>query len=247
MTPSPTRYAAKKDKQTALEDLFKLIPEFEFAARNGDIEVALRLANMYCYSGLGFENSKPMAWAWMLWANEKAFNEIGFDAIDAYADMSRVISQPDKDLGFELYNKIQLPADRLNLYGMKELDRWRMACMPGAQIFPSAKIQAGTRREIIDVGCEGGGCTLYGTEKDNGEWEFYTNNSDWTPTLIDEDAIDCNSPAVNSWEKAVELLDEDCPSWRRLIPIKIDPDFRERIWGIYIEQYIAEKIAREEE
>jgi hypothetical protein len=74
---------------------------------------------------------------------------------------------------------------------------------------------------ILQLGAEGGSITLYGMETERG-WLFSRNVSDWT-------RIQHKSPVVDSWDAAVDLLDQY--PWQRLSPLMIHPEFSERIWS----------------
>ena len=80
---------------------------------------------------------------------------------------------------------------------------------------------------IIKIGAEGGSITLYGFRAQRG-WLFSRKVIDWTPELVDEEHIRRKSAIVDSWEAALELLDQY--PWCRLYPISIHPDFRQKIW-----------------
>jgi hypothetical protein len=80
---------------------------------------------------------------------------------------------------------------------------------------------------IIEIGAEGGSLALRGIQNGRG-WAFSMEITDWTPALIDEDWIQHHSVAVDSWEAALSLLDQY--RWSRLRPIRIHPEFRQRVW-----------------
>jgi hypothetical protein len=80
---------------------------------------------------------------------------------------------------------------------------------------------------IIELRAEGGCVVIYGFRTEQG-WSFIREVTDWTSELIDEDRIHNKSAVVDSWEAALELLDQY--PWPKLFPVSIHPDFRERIW-----------------
>ena|SRR5438132_2539279 len=80
---------------------------------------------------------------------------------------------------------------------------------------------------ILQLGAEGGSITLYGMETERG-WLFSRNVSDWTPELLGKEHIQHKSPAVDSWQAALALLDRY--SWQRLSPLIVHPEFSDRVW-----------------
>ena len=80
---------------------------------------------------------------------------------------------------------------------------------------------------IIEVGAEGGSIALYGIRTERC-WVFSRKVIDQTPELIDEEGIQHNSAAVDSWKAALKLLDQY--PWFKLYPIRIHPKFRQKIW-----------------
>ena len=80
---------------------------------------------------------------------------------------------------------------------------------------------------IVKLGAEGGSVVLYGFRTGRG-WTFMREVSDLTPELIDEHHIHTKLAVVDSWEAALELLDQY--PWPKLFPISIHPDFRQKIW-----------------
>jgi hypothetical protein len=80
---------------------------------------------------------------------------------------------------------------------------------------------------IIELGAEGGSIALSGFRTERG-WSFRREVTDWTPELIDEERIQKRSATVETWEAALELLDQY--PWPKLSPISIHPDFRKKIW-----------------
>jgi hypothetical protein len=85
---------------------------------------------------------------------------------------------------------------------------------------------------ILEIGAEGGSITLYGVRTQHG-WCFSRKVIDWTPELIDEEPINeepfqRKATIVNSWEAALDLLDQY--PWCKLYPISIHPDFRQKVW-----------------
>ena len=80
---------------------------------------------------------------------------------------------------------------------------------------------------IIELGAEGGSITLSGFRTEQG-WFFSRQVTDRTPELIDEEGIQHKSTVVDSWKAALKILDQY--PWFRLYPIRIHPEFRQKIW-----------------
>jgi hypothetical protein len=53
------------------------------------------------------------------------------------------------------------------------------------------------KQVIMEIGAEGGSITLFGIHSERG-WLYSTSVSDWTPELIDEEAIRYDPPATAS-------------------------------------------------
>jgi hypothetical protein len=87
-------------------------------------------------------------------------------------------------------------------------------------------------RELILIsGVEGGGVTLYGERTECG-WRFYSNFVDQTPFMLDDEEdqreIRRESRKVESWEEALELLDQ--MGWLRLPAVMVHREFRQKVW-----------------
>jgi hypothetical protein len=81
---------------------------------------------------------------------------------------------------------------------------------------------------IIEIGADGGSVTLYGIRTKRG-WCFSRETIDCGLVLIDEGpTIQHNTDIVDSWEAALELLDQY--PWVTLYPISIHPEFRYKLW-----------------
>lgn len=80
---------------------------------------------------------------------------------------------------------------------------------------------------ILNVGADGGSVALYGREAELG-WIFRRHVADQTPMFIGEESISHDSEAVETWTKAVRLLDRY--PWASLFPTYVHPDFRTRVW-----------------
>ena len=87
-------------------------------------------------------------------------------------------------------------------------------------------------RRILIAGAEGGGITLYG-ERTRAGWRFSCEFVDQTPYLLaeceDQREIRRATRAVESWEDAVALLDQQ--RWMNLSPVMVDPEFRGKVWN----------------
>jgi hypothetical protein len=77
---------------------------------------------------------------------------------------------------------------------------------------------------IIQLGAEGGSITLFGFQTERG-WSFWREVTDST---LDEERTQHKSAVVDTWEAALKLLDRY--PWCRLSPIRIHPEFKQKIW-----------------
>lgn len=99
------------------------------------------------------------------------------------------------------------------------------------------KLSATSRAEIIlHLAAEGGGLDLVGYRKGDG-WVFRRSVRDWTPELLDEEWIGHESKTVDTWEAALDLLDQY--PWHKLSPISIHPEFRNAIFDAIEIRYDA--------
>ena len=80
---------------------------------------------------------------------------------------------------------------------------------------------------IVKIGAEGGSVALYGRETDDG-WVFRRHVADQTPMFIDEESVEHDSETVDTWVKAVRLL-ERYP-WANLFPTYVHPGFGNKVW-----------------
>jgi hypothetical protein len=84
---------------------------------------------------------------------------------------------------------------------------------------------------IVEIGAAGGSITLYGLRTESG-WLFSREVIDSTPLLLPEEfpegVIHHSSSVVDSWEEALKLLDRY--PWHRLYPLRVHPEFRQKIW-----------------
>ena len=79
---------------------------------------------------------------------------------------------------------------------------------------------------IVEVGAEGGSITLFGARGDQG-WLYSLSVNDWTLELLGEEPIQRESAQVDTWDKAVKLLDRY--HWRQLWPLHVHPEFRQKV------------------
>ena len=107
------------------------------------------------------------------------------------------------------------------MQGTEALKKWRQ---PGPM---------NENEVIIEIGAEGGSIALYGIRTERC-WVFSRKVIDQTSELIDEEWIQHNSAAVDTWEAALKLLDQY--PWFKLYPIRIHPEFRQKIWLAVQEQ-----------
>lgn len=89
---------------------------------------------------------------------------------------------------------------------------------------------------ILKVRAEGGSITLYGVRSPNG-WVFSRDVMDQTPELLDEPWNEHHSRRVDSWDAALELLDEY--PWHRLSPGEVHREFRKVVLDEVERRYAA--------
>ncbi|MDF1628706.1 MAG: hypothetical protein P1U78_02820 [Alcanivoracaceae bacterium] len=86
---------------------------------------------------------------------------------------------------------------------------------------------------ILKIGAEGGSITLYGVRRNNDFERFSINTYDCSDDEAEDDASrdisQISSPnSASSWPDALNLL-KRYPSWYRLYPLVLHPDFESRI------------------
>ncbi len=116
--------------------------------------------------------------------------------------------------------------------GVRLPDQWRQAC--NSEV-PTKKRLCETRPAyelILNLAAEGGGVELYGKPARDGSWTFWSDMSDWTPTLEDEDAIHRTTNDVPTWNAAIAVLDENFPYWTNLHLCYVHPNFRKQILAL---------------
>jgi hypothetical protein len=86
---------------------------------------------------------------------------------------------------------------------------------------------------ILSLGAKGGGVTLFGCNRGEGDWKFFASGIDQTPTFLtgeDEgDEIVSRTGWVSGWDAALGKLDERYRYWPRLSPLAVHSEFRDRI------------------
>lgn len=93
---------------------------------------------------------------------------------------------------------------------------------------------------ILELGAEGGSITIFGIRGKGGLRRFVIekNESALYDLLPDEkfkgESVVKSGP-VGSWDNAVRLLNKN-PNWYRLYPVKVHPDFEERILALVEDQ-----------
>lgn len=94
---------------------------------------------------------------------------------------------------------------------------------------------------IVHMGSEGGSLTLYGVRRGRG-WLYSRNLFDQTMSWVDEDApvIDRDSKVVDTWPKALKLLDEY--AWHQLYPLEVHPKFQEKVYKAVLVRTIQDGI-----
>jgi hypothetical protein len=94
----------------------------------------------------------------------------------------------------------------------------------------------GMKNEIIvNLGAEGGSLTLYGVRQGR-RWLYSRHLFDQTMAWVDEDApvINRDSEVVETWQKALKLLDKY--QWHQLYPIEVHPEFRGKVVKAVLER-----------
>ena len=86
---------------------------------------------------------------------------------------------------------------------------------------------------IVDMVAEGGGVKIFGQVID-GVWSF---TREWIEMTVDDD--DCEEWVTRTSEPFVDLFDGFPKYWRRLYPIEVHPEFKQRLLVEY-EKYPAE-------
>ena len=257
--------AALADDERAFRTLDNMIPELEEAVLQGDMDLMFQLPWLY-YKGLGGVDCKAKAWAWMLWLDVQGPlpGGLGCSVIEDVTEMSHQFSfsdsaNSDKRQGEELFNAMKLEHaipryptleemvaedvedDPPRDWREMQLDKWRHACSSEVPIEILRSKKKRGQHVILDVCAEGGGFTLFGAKK-SGQWVFWCELNDWTPTLEDEPAIHRRSDNAASWNEAISLMNEHCRYWMDLSPQWVHPDFRKRIWEIVERRHIVSNL-----
>lgn len=236
----------------AVEILLSKVPELEELAFEGDISDCLMLSDLF-FECFELPDALAHGWAWLLWADAKNMaSPVSFDA-EVFARLQEIFSDKDKrgstpvrdkKKGERLFkamqhergisttqdHKMQNPSNKktsMPVPGPARLpEKWRVACDPNGPIQQRFSKDRPEYELILDLAAEGGGVDVYGKPCGDGSWTFWSDMSDWTPTLVDEDAIHRTTEEVLSWEVAIEILDEHFPYWIDLYPCYVHPEFR---------------------
>lgn len=97
---------------------------------------------------------------------------------------------------------------------------------------------------ILEIGAEGGSLTIFGEPSPTGGWRFVAERNETAlfEMLPDEDQEGLQpydrSGCVDSLGEALKLLDRY--PWHRLFPLKVHPDFREKVLDAVIARYESE-------
>lgn len=262
--------AVLADDERAFRTLDNMIPELEEAVLQGDMGLIFQLPWLY-YKGLGGGDCKAKAWAWMLWLDAQGPlpGGLGCSVIENMTEMSRQFSfsdsaSTDKRQGEALFNAMKLEHVMPRYPTLEEivaedveddppddwremrLDKWRHACSSEVPIEIHRLKKKRGQQVILDVCAEGGGFTLFGAKK-FGQWVFWCELNDWTPTLEDEPAIHRRSDNAASWNEAISLMNKHCRHWMDLSPQWVHPDFRKRILEIVERRHIVSNLIGFEE
>jgi len=248
--------AASDGDERAVESLVSKVPELEELAFEGDIRDWLRLSDLF-YDCFKLPDAKAHGWAWLLWADAHFVGHASFDAgvfirlqeIISDKDKRGATSAADKKKGEKLFKAMQheraiaLQANSpMSIVAsvhpiepdeerepVRLPDQWREACSPDV---PTMKLSSKKRpgfELILDLAAEGGGVDLYGKPTRDGNWTFWSDMNDWTPTMEDEDAIHRTTNDVSTWNAAIAVLDEHFPYWTNLHLCYVHPNFRKQI------------------
>ncbi len=120
-------------------------------------------------------------------------------------------------------------------------DQWREACSPQAPIERRFSDSRPGYELILDLAAEGGGVDVYGRSDSNGNWTFWCELDDWTPTLEDDDAIHRTTSDVRTWNGAIEILDEKFSYWTSLHLCYVHPNFRNSILELIENRQVVEQ------
>lgn len=93
----------------------------------------------------------------------------------------------------------------------------------------------GQSEVIFEVGAEGGSLAIYGIRAESG-WFFSRELIDQSSVLLEGGSgIQHTSQIVNSWERALSLLDKY--PWQRLYPVLVHPEFRKEVFDAVLNRY----------
>lgn len=115
--------------------------------------------------------------------------------------------------------------DEEELKMVKQIIRYHLLQPVGEPVSASV---AEDKQVIVEVGAEGGSLTLYGLQSPDG-WQFRVETSEAALVDDDDDMLDLpKRPWVTAWRSALKQLDSY--PWTRLYPLKVHPDFRDRVF-----------------
>ncbi len=241
--------AAGGDKR-AVEFLVGKVPELEELAFEGDIQDCLMLSDLF-FDYFDLPGARAHGWSWLLWADAKNSASQETFSAELYCRLHEIMSDKDKRGGIPMGDKKKgekqfkaMQHEQTNCLSVKPEaaitpavcnraskpfrlpEKWREACAPHALIEKRFSKSHPEYELILDMAAEGGGVDLYGKSDGQGNWTFWSDMNDWTPTLLDEDAISRTTSMVTSWDAAIAVLDSNFPYWVNLYPCYVHPDFR---------------------
>jgi hypothetical protein len=88
------------------------------------------------------------------------------------------------------------------------------------------------KEQILELGVEGGGATVYRTRLPSGGWQFHVEGSSmFLDENDDEDWRSWSSEPVQNFEEAVSSIADD-GSWVFYYPISVHPEYRTAVWEL---------------
>jgi hypothetical protein len=195
----------------AVERLAGYRGELTELALAGDREAAFRLCHLYDW-GLGVAEDKALCWAWVRWAR------------DGCASVP-----PEEEHSEDVDGEVD-EAFRFFLAVLNEEVRRRGEAALAQLLADRGRTTSAFAQTILKVGAEDGSVALRGLWTAKG-WRFLRAVRDWTPTLVDEAAIEHESDFVSSWRGALQLMDRY--PWHRLTPLRVHPEFAGQVWSAY--------------
>jgi len=120
--------------------------------------------------------------------------------------------------------------------------KWHEACDANAPIEQRFSEVRPSDELILELCAEGGSLNVYGTRGSDGNWSFWCDLNDWTPTLEDDPAINRASGWAHSWNAVIASLDKMCNHWMGLYPCYVHPEFRKPLLELVERRLIVSRL-----